>query len=145
MMTRRNMMISAAAGVGAALASGAATNIAAANQSEEKAVQNGRVKQSVCQWCFNKWSMDELCGNAQKLGMHGIDLVGPDWFPTLKKYGLVGTMTTTHGITKGINRKENWDECLGKIRKAIDATAEAGYPNVICFSGNREGMDDETG
>ena len=32
-----------------------------------------------------------------------------------------GTMTTTHGITKGLNRKENWDECLGKIRSAIDA------------------------
>jgi hydroxypyruvate isomerase len=139
------MMISAAAaGVGAALAG----NLPAAEQSEAKAVQNGRIKQSVCEWCFKMWSkqgMDVLCDNAQKLGLHGVDLVGPDWFPTLKKYNLVGTMTTTHSIPKGLNRKENWDECLGKIRKAIDATSEAGFPNVICFSGNRDGMDDETG
>jgi len=75
----------------------------------------------------------------------GIDLVGPDWFATLKKYNLVGTMTTSHSIGKGLNRKENWDECLGKIRKSIDATSEAGFPAVICFSGNRAGMDDEEG
>ena len=25
-------------------------------------------------------------------------------------------MTPSHGITKGLNRKENWDECLGKLR-----------------------------
>jgi hydroxypyruvate isomerase len=54
-------------------------------------------------------------------------------------------MTPSHGITKGLNRKENWDECLKKIRDAIDATAAAGYPNVICFSGNRDGMSDEEG
>ena len=40
-------------------------------------------------------------------------------FPLLKKYNLVGTMTTTHTIPKGLNRKENWDECLGAIRAAL--------------------------
>jgi hydroxypyruvate isomerase len=55
--------------------------------------------------------------------------------------GLISTMTRSHGITKGLNRKENWDECLGQIRKAIEANAEHNYPNVICFSGNTEGMD----
>jgi hydroxypyruvate isomerase len=89
--------------------------------------------------------METFCANAQKLGLVGIDLLTPDWFPTLKKYNLIGTMTKSHGITKGLNRKENWDDCLGQIRKAIEATSEAGYPNVICFSGNRDGMDDEEG
>jgi len=54
-------------------------------------------------------------------------------------------MVESHAIAKGINRKENWDECLGKIRAAIDAAASKGYPNVICFSGNRAGMSDEEG
>src|SRR2546423_12570936 len=144
MMTRRTM-IKSAAGVGAALAAG---NLALAQDSSpgEKVVKNGRINQSVCEWCFKMWKDKDLfCGNVQNLGMHGIDLVGPDWFPTLKKYGLVGTMTTTHSIPKGLNRKENWDESLGKIRVAIDATSEAGFPNVICFSCNRAGMDDEEG
>ena len=54
-------------------------------------------------------------------------------------------MTTSHGIPKGINHVENHEECLGKIRQAIDASADAGFPNVITFSGNRDGMDDEEG
>ncbi len=71
--------------------------------------------------------------------------MGPEAFPTLKKYNLVGTMTPTHPIQKGINHKENWDFCLAAIRKSIEATAEAGFPNVICFSGNRAGMDEQEG
>ena len=44
-----------------------------------------------------------------------------------------------------MNRLENHDECLAKVRKSIDDTAAAGFPNVICFSGNRAGMDDQEG
>ena len=34
---------------------------------------------------------------------------------------------------------------MAKVRQAIDDTAAAGFPNVICCSGNRKGMDDEEG
>ena len=37
---------------------------------------------------------------------------------------------------------ENHKECLAKIRKSIDDTAAAGFPNVITLSGNRAGMND---
>ncbi len=124
---------------------GATTLLAGSPASADDSPKGGRINQSVCQWCFKSWDQETFCANAQKLGLKGIDLVGPDWFANLKKYNLIGTMTTSHGITKGLNRKENWDECLGKIRKSIEASAEAGFPRVICFSGNREGMDDETG
>jgi hydroxypyruvate isomerase len=140
MMTRREM-IKTAAGVGAATLVGGPAALA---DDAKPAVQKGRLNQSVCQWCF-KWDKEEFCANAQKLGLKGIDLVGPDWFPTLKKYNLIGTMTTSHGINPGLNRKEHWDDCLGKMRKSIEASADAGFPNVICFSGNRAGMDDEEG
>ena len=54
-------------------------------------------------------------------------------------------MTPSHGIGKGLNRVENHEECLAQIRKSIDDSADAGFPNVITMSGNREGMDDEEG
>jgi hydroxypyruvate isomerase len=114
-------------------------------QAEQPRSSKGRIRQSVCQWCFKDWDQETFCGNAQKLGLVGIDLLGPDWFATLKKYNLECTMTRSHGIAKGLNRKENWEECLGAIRSAIDATSEAAFKNVICFSGNRDGMDDEEG
>src|SRR5204863_3166121 len=130
---------------GAGLAALASVAMAESTSQPIAPARKGNIKHSACQWCYHGWEMEQFCINANKLGLHGIDLLTPDWFPTLKKYNLVGTMTKSHGITKGLNRKENWDECLGLVGKAIDATSEAGYPNVICFSGNRDGMDDETG
>jgi len=108
-------------------------------------IRNNRINQSVCQWCYGKMSIDDLARNAARIGLKGIDLVGPEHFATLKKYNLVGTMSPTHSIPKGLNRKENHDECLATIRAAAEATSAAGFPNVICFSGNRTGMDDEEG
>ncbi|MEO6437042.1 MAG: TIM barrel protein [Tepidisphaeraceae bacterium] len=145
-------MIKSAAGVGAAVAAG---NLVLGQEqkpeaavkeglAKDTAVKHGRIRQSVCQWCF-KWDMETFCANAQKLGLVGIDLLSPDWFPTLKKYNLISTMTRSHGIDPGLNRKEHWGPCLKAIRDAIDANVAAGYPNVITFSGNRGGMDDEEG
>jgi len=40
--------------------------------------------------------------------------------------------------SKGLNRKENHEQALAALRKTIEAVAEAGFPNVIVMSGNRE-------
>src|SRR5437016_1640721 len=109
----RRSMIKTAAGVGIALATRA--TLAA----ESAAARKGRINHSACQWCFKSWDKEEFCQNAVKLGMVGIDLLSPDWFPSLKKYNLQSTMTTSHGIPKGLNHKENWEECLTKIRASI--------------------------
>jgi hydroxypyruvate isomerase len=100
-----------------------------------------RLNQSVCRWCYQKIDIDTLALHEKQIGLVGIDLLSIDEFPAVQKMGLISTMTRSHGIEKGLNRKENWDECLGLIRKSIEANAEHGYPNVICFSGNTKGMD----
>ena len=149
-VTRRDVLTRATIGVAGLAIAGAASPALAAEQTydpsaEGPVIRNNRITQTLCQWCYTKLTLEQLCQAANKLGYKGIDLVGPETFETLKKYNLVGTMTPSHTIPKGINHKENWDECLGKIRKSIDATSEAGFPNVICFSGNRNGMDDHEG
>jgi hydroxypyruvate isomerase len=111
----------------------------------ERVVKNGRINQSVSKWCYGKFSLEEMCVIGKKMGLKAIDLLGPNDFPTLKKHGLACSMINTHNLTKGLNRKENHEECLEKIRTAIDAAAEYGYPNVISFPGNREGMPDDVG
>ena len=111
----------------------------------------GRIHQSVCLWCYNGYlkkanlDLDQFAAECVKLGLKSIELVGPDTWPTLKKHGLICAMSGSHGIPKGLNRLANHDECLAQIRKSIDQTADAGFPNVICFSGNREGLDDQQG
>ncbi|HEX8523466.1 MAG TPA: TIM barrel protein [Tepidisphaeraceae bacterium] len=142
-ISRRTALAGAAATVTAAALSRVA--IAQDASSGEKIVQKGRLNQSFCRWCYGKIDLETLAAHAKKIGLVGIDLLGADEFPVVKKHGIECTMTTSHGIAKGLNRKENWDECLDKIRKSIDATAEAGFKNVICFSGNTEGMDPQEG
>ena len=111
----------------------------------EKVVKNGRINQSVSRWCYNKIPLDDFCDSVKKMGLQGIDLMGPKDFPTLKKHGLICTMIETHSLTNGINNKKNRDQCLDQIRSAIDAAAEYGFPNVISFPGNRGGISDEEG
>jgi len=103
------------------------------------------LKQSVCRWCFNSTPLDELAQAAKGMGLIGLDLMRPDEFPVLQKHGLICTMTRTHSLTKGLNDPANHRSCLQIINNAIEATAAVGYRNVICFSGNRNGLDDRTG
>jgi hydroxypyruvate isomerase len=111
----------------------------------------GRITQSVCLWCYNSFrertntSLESFAASCAKMGLKSIEITGPETWPTLKEHGLICAMTPSHGISKGINHVENHEECLGKIRQAIDDSADAGFPNVITFSGNRDGMDDEEG
>jgi len=64
---------------------------------------------------------------------------------TVKSHGLQCAVVNSHGITKGLNRIENHEYCLGKIRQGVDEAARYGCPNVITFSGNRAGMPDDVG
>ena len=72
------------------------------------ALASGRLKQSVSKWCFKRFSMEELCREASRIGLVGIDLVRPDDWATVQKFGLTPTMGSTSGPRTGpLNRKEN--------------------------------------
>lgn len=111
----------------------------------------GRINQSVCLWCYDRYlaeakmDLDGFAATCQAMGIKSIELTRPGQWPTLKRYGLICAMTPSHSIAKGLNRLENHDECLKKVRQSIDDSFAAGFPNVITFSGNREGMDEEEG
>lgn len=107
----------------------------------------GRVKHSVCKWCYNDIPLDEFCKGVKDLGMHSVELLGPEEWPTLKKYGLTCAMPwgAGKGIVEGFNNPDLHDELLASYEEVIPLAADAGLDKIICFSGNRNGMDDETG
>jgi hydroxypyruvate isomerase len=111
----------------------------------ETVCTKGQINQSVSQWCFSKWSLDELCQVSKKLGLKAIDLLGPKDFATVRKYGLVVSMVNSTPLTDGFADKKFHEMCLARLRETIDATSEAGFPNVISFSGNRRGIPDDVG
>jgi hydroxypyruvate isomerase len=99
----------------------------------------GRLKQSICLWCFRKhWSLEEACRVARQLGMPSVELVDAKDFATLKKHGLVCAMATSHPLAKGFNNPKHHAMCVEKLTAVIDACAAAGFPNVVTFTGNCE-------
>ncbi|RMH52105.1 MAG: hydroxypyruvate isomerase [Bacteroidetes bacterium] len=106
----------------------------------------GRINHSVCKWCYPDLSVAELAEAAAEMGIASIELLGPEDWPTLERYGLICAMANGPSrIPDGFNRTENHEWLIPQFRERIREVAEAGYPNVICFSGNRAGLDDETG
>ena len=93
--TSRRDLLKASATWAVAGVAGAATSGVAAAEQEQKTVKNGRIKQTVCKWCYKDLSLDEMALVATKLGLVGVDLVDPEDFPILQKHHLVCTMTTS--------------------------------------------------
>ena len=118
---------------------------AAATTSAQKL--KGNINHSVCHWCFNGLSLEDLCIAAKEMGITGIDLIGPQGWPVLKKHGLESAMCNGAEIslTEGWNDPKYHATLIKNYTDMIPRVAKAGYKNLICFSGNRNGIDDETG
>jgi hydroxypyruvate isomerase len=142
-MNRRDFI---AASVAAGLVvNGYNDSVQASPESDYIGAKNNRIKQSVCQWCYEELGIEQLAKFCAKTGIKSIELVNPEDWPVLKKYGLICAMSWSGSLTEGLSHKENHEKFLAQIRESIDKTSEAGFPNVICFSGNRYGMDDDEG
>lgn len=146
-LSRREVLRGAAV---TALASAVVLNTESARAQETEKVK-GNLKQSVCKWCFPQVSLENMAAHAKKIGLVGIDLLGPGDFATLKNHGLVCTMVNNPsknglgGIGKAWNRIEHHDTLVQAYEELIPVVAAAGFTNIICFSGNRDGLDDATG
>lgn len=145
-LSRRNLMRTTSLMAAGAVAAHLTGRTSAVEMDKIECVApKGRIKQSVSRWCYGKWSLDELCEISKRLGLKAIDLLGPGDFATVKKHGLVCSLVNSHSLTDGLADKKFHEACLAKLRETIDATAEAGFPNVISFSGNRRDIPDDVG
>jgi hydroxypyruvate isomerase len=108
---------------------------------------NGNINHSVARWCFDSLDLETLCIEVKKIGITGIDLVGPKDWPILKKYDLVSTMCNGAelNLVDGFNDIQFHEKLIQRYTEMIPRVAEAGYKNLICFSGNRRGKTDEEG
>jgi hydroxypyruvate isomerase len=116
----------------------------------------GVIRQSVCKWCFPKIDLDTFCAAAKGMGLESVELLNPPDFAAVKKHGLTCAMVSNPttktaagvnvgGIPKAFNRLEYHDTLVEIYEKRIAEVADAGFTNLICFSGNREKMDDQQG
>jgi len=129
-------------------ASGLAT--AARPQSPSVSPRTGRIKQALMRVNFGrdtKSTFDDMCREAARIGCHGFDLVGPQDWPTLKKYGLICTMAPAMGVTirDGLIRPELHDAIDRAMHAEIDQCAASGCPNIITVGGERRGIGYDEG
>ncbi len=146
-LTRRRLLKGAAGAM--AVAATGLPRVARAAESEGfprgRVVTNGRINQSVCAWCFKPMKVETLAGHCVAMGVKSIELVDPKDWPILKKHDLICALAGSHGFVKGFNDKENHPMCIDKVKKAVDACADAGFPTVITFSGFRNAVPDDVG
>ena len=146
--TSRRGLFREAAG---AAALGALTPGLASAQSGGTVIKNGRIKQSLVHWCYEKYfDFDAMIALARQLGCGSIELVDPKYFPALKKDGLecaIGQidMSPEPPFTRGFNNPKYRDQVVKATKAAIDACAEFGFKKVITFTGFAEGIPPDVG
>lgn len=140
-------MIGSAAGAAVVTAAGFPSSTAIAGSATNRMQLKGNIHHSVSQWCFGNIPLEEFAKICADMGLESIELLSIKDWATVNKYGLkcaVGT-ATDYGIPKGFNRIANHARLLEDYETMIPKAAEAGVPNLICFSGNREGQNDNVG
>lgn len=110
-------------------------------------VLKGNINHSVARWSYGDLSLPELCVLGKSVGLKAIDLCGPDDWPVLKEHGLDSSMCNGAEISleAGWADPANHAELIRRYTDHIRLVGDAGYKNLICFSGNRGSISDSEG
>jgi hydroxypyruvate isomerase len=106
------------------------------------------LKQSAAWWCFvpAKMTPEAFVRTAADIGYDAVELVPEEYWPLVKQHGLT---IASHGghrpLEDGLNKRENRERITREIEANLKLAAEWNIPNLIVFSGNRDGLDDQTG
>ncbi|HEY5747447.1 MAG TPA: TIM barrel protein [Chryseolinea sp.] len=106
----------------------------------------GNIRHSVCPWCYTM-PLEDLIKAAKDIGVASVELLTPEQWPLVAKHGLTCAMAnaTSLGLETGFNDLSLHAQLLKDYSLNIPKAADAGLQNVICFSGNRNGLSDAQG
>jgi len=110
-------------------------------------------KQSFCIPCFWEGREPEqiqtLIEAAAAIGFPAFEIHFRDDLPVeficqvARDQGMtIASMCGHHSLTEGLNTPENHARIRDELLASIELAAEHGIPNLICFSGNRNGKSD---
>lgn len=132
--------------IGGAALVGSGGMLSSFDMKENKKLK-GNINHAVCKWTYNFLGLEGLCKLSKEIGITAIDLVGPKEWDVLKSFNLGSSMCNGAEINlvDGFAEPRFHQQLIKNYEEMIPLVAKAGYKNLICFSGNRRGMDDETG
>ena len=143
-MNRREVISSM--GLTAAGAAMVGCNQPSSNLGPKKAL-GSVINHSVCRWCYNDIPLEEFADKCKDIGISSIELLRPDEWEVVKSRGLEVAIGygTQLGLTQGFCNPKFHAQLKEEIKTTMPLAAEQGIPQIITFSGNREGIDDEVG
>jgi len=144
---RRSAIKNMLAGTAAITATGMLSSFTKGEREEGFTPLKGNINHSVSPWCYSEYTLDQLCEISKGIGITGVDLCGPKDWRTLQKHGLYSSMCNGAelGLYDGFNDTKFHDKLIKNYTDMIPLVAKNGYKNLICFSGARRGISDETG
>ncbi|MFP6669112.1 MAG: hypothetical protein VB876_17495, partial [Pirellulales bacterium] len=137
-ITRRDILHGTAAAAGAICLAGSAAAADTKKKSGKKTAEalKGNINHSIVQWCFSEhWDVERTCQIGKQLGCKSVELIGPDDWPTLKKYDMACAIAPSHLFMQGMNNPKYHGPCIELIKQRIDDCADAGFKTVISFTG----------
>ena len=151
--SRRQFMIRTG---GASAVAALAVSLGERLEAQDAASDGVAINHSVCKWCYHGISLEDLCTAGKEFGLQSIELLAPKDVDVVQKHGMTCALVNNPqvkteagvkvgGISRAWNRVEHHKALLTAYEERIVATKKRGLDNVICFSGNRDGMDDEQG
>ncbi len=106
------------------------------------------MQQSLAWWCCTRVGMtpQEIVEAATAIGYAGVELASQEHWPLIAAAGLKIVAERGHAsLEDGLNRRANHDRTEREIHANLDLAVKWGIPVLICFSGNRDGLDDAEG
>lgn len=107
------------------------------------------IKHSAAWWCFVRDGVmdgETFVRTCADLGYDGIELPPTEAFAMIRNAGLAISGISGHqSIASGLNRRENHDRIVGEIEASLELAVRWQIPALICFSGERQGLDDAAG
>jgi hydroxypyruvate isomerase len=106
------------------------------------------ISQSVAWWCFvpEKLTPEQFVRAVIEAGYKAVELVPPEYWSLVQDHGLAISAIAAHlPLMVGLNRRDLHDRLEDEIRASIVHAQRLHIPSLICFSGNRNGLNDEAG
>jgi hydroxypyruvate isomerase len=107
-----------------------------------------RIAQSVAWWCFvpRRMTPEAFVRAAAEAGYAAIDLVPQQYWRLVADHGLaIASIEGHRSIAVGLNRADQHERIEQELRASLELAREWRIPNIVCFSGNRDGLDDAAG
>ena len=106
------------------------------------------MRQALVSWCLSRVGMSnaDMIAAAHAIGYEGVELAPESDWAAIRDAGLTITSARGHeSLELGLNRREEHDRIEREVHANLELAVKWSIPVLICFSGNRAGLDDATG